>query len=471
MFAKFKSFTSDVFSKLENTLTNNDPKEPTTTKRKEKKSIFGDDDDPSFEEDVKNKRVPSLRGSHIPPVSNNNTSTRLFSLPLTSREPRYDPTPRFVWDFRDIDRFYTPDMVKHGIDKKFLEMLKEFSRPRRYKQPDIQVIKEFYADCQDIKMIFDCMKMQSERNAQIKSEQESEFFKKHFKFYASSNKQSTYLMQHEFSKLPRSFKDGNAQPINEAINELVRHKRTVVQKMTKNSMRDSQKYIQSFINMQDMANQGSRYIVKVEEARKSVAFVKKSAVEANLKVTSAFTRKLARKKALYILEKIQKKYGSVVKYATGGLHLIPLRNYPDLYRVFVITVINLRLDRRSYASIRFLGKLEDAMENQLIKLRKKVRNQFYAILKRFRDRPSNTPSKDLLEILHVYEKFAEKAKELVKRRGCPDGVKKDIELIWDHLGYIQRADNSLTHPRISQIVKNNYRGVDQRSRMAYNVNY
>jgi hypothetical protein len=79
--------------------------------------------------------------------------------------------------------------------------------------------------------------------------------------------------------------------------------------------------------------------------RENVKKIKLAMVDTNLKVTKAFSMQLKKKKALYILQKIQKKYGSVLKYAINGLHKIPTKNFKDVYQVFVVTLINVRNDR------------------------------------------------------------------------------------------------------------------------------
>jgi hypothetical protein len=67
----------------------------------------------------------------------------------------------------------------------------------------------------------------------------------------------------------------------------------------------------------------------------------------------------------------------VLKYAINGLNKIPVKNYKDVYQVFVVTLINLRSDRMKYKALVFLKKFEECVDDQLTKLRKKLRNLLY----------------------------------------------------------------------------------------------
>ena len=57
-----------------------------------------------------------------------------------------------------------------------------------------------------------------------------------------------------------------------------------------------------------------QYLNKVEGNRVSINRVKKGRVDQNMKVYEAFKVKMNKQKVLYIVEKIRKKYGSVLKY-------------------------------------------------------------------------------------------------------------------------------------------------------------
>jgi len=306
-----------------------------------------------------------------------------------------------------------------------------------------------------MKIMIDCMRMNSRRHESTDSKNESDFFVNHFHVYCEK-KGDIQLVERDFRSLPRSFKHREMQELNELINKLVKYKKTVIKRITKDSVRDSAKYTGSFRDIDDLVDRSDLYLCNVIKSRASVDLIKRATVDSHVKVVNAFRKKMDKKKTLYILEKIRKKYGGVVKYSTGGLGLVPFQTYPDLYKVLVVSLINLESDRSKYKALRFLSKMQNAMENQLIKLRKKVRNNFYSALRVLKNYGSNSITKDLKIVIKVYQEIAKRSKELTRKRGCPENLGNDTELIWIHLKYIQASDKQLTHPRIEQAIRSAY---------------
>ena len=129
--------------------------------------------------------------------------------------------------------------------------------------------------------------------------------------------------------------------------------------------------------MEQVEKLNARLLVLVKSSRESIHNLKKCNVESHFKINNAFKKKLNLKKTVHYLQKIQKKYGSLVKYTHCNLGTIPLRHYPDLYKMFAISLINFKHDIRKYRVLLFFEKMESAIEDQFIRLKKKIRKYFY----------------------------------------------------------------------------------------------
>ena len=223
----------------------------------------------------------------------------------------------------------------------------------------------------------------------------------------------------------------------------------VVNKMVQDSVRDQNKYFSSFNNIQRISDHGSSYLSRVSEVRQNISKLKSGMVEKNLQVINAFNQQLKKKKALYILQKIEKKYGSVVKYVINGLNNIPVKNLKDIYQVFVVTMINVKEDRAKYRALVFLKKFEDSVENNLIKLRKKLRNLLYEnvrhISQKYRESQAESVMlANIVELKAVYSSIALSAIKLSQRSNCPDTVKNtDKHLFETHLDFIFQSDKEV----------------------------
>ena len=174
----------------------------------------------------------------------------------------------------------------------------------------------------------------------------------------------------------------------------------------------------------------------MKSSRDSIGRLKRCNVESHFRINKAFKTKLNLKKTVHYLQKIQTKYGSLIKYTHCNIGTIPLRHYPDLYKMFGISLINFKHDIRKYRVLLFFEKMESAIEEQFIRLKKKIRNYFYQELKKLRDSPSHTLPRDLQKILAVYERISTYAKSLMLQKGCPKEIEKDANLQGFHFDYI-----------------------------------
>jgi hypothetical protein len=431
MFSKLKNFANDLIDKIDDTFTKIENTHQQGT------------------------LPPDQPPNRLQPPTYSQPQSRTSFFEFSKNEPKYLETPVNLWQTNDLDQIYSEKKIKHGMDMRFLSMLNEFRNQRRYKPPNVEMIREYSINCAEMKIMIDCLRMNEKRNKDVESKNENEFFVNYFHVYSDITDEKE-LMRREFRGLPRSFRSRETQELNELVSRLVRFKKTVIQRMTKDALRESKKFQGSFRDMDDLVDRSDLYMCNVIKNRATIALIKRATVDTHMKVVNAFRKKMDKKKALYILEKIKKKYGSVVKYSTGGLGLVPFQNYPDLYKVLVVSLINLETDRHKYKALKFLGKMQNAMENQLIRLRKKIRNNFYSYLKDFRNQGARNLSKELRIVLKVYKEIAKRSKELTRRRGCPENLGNDAELIWIHFKYIQNSDKMMAHPRIEQAIKMAY---------------
>lgn len=115
----------------------------------------------------------------------------------------------------------------------------------------------------------------------------------------------------------------------------------------------------------------------------------------------------------------------------------------------MVTLINVREDRTKYRALVFLKKLEDCVENHLIKLRKKLRNLLYEnirhiSIKNSESQPESVVLANIVELKAVYSSLALSAIKLGQRANCPDAVKStDKHLFETHLEFIFQSDREV----------------------------
>ncbi len=358
-----------------------------------------------------------------------------------------------VWAGSGIDKIYSENKLKKSFNLKFLKEVRKYGKPQKYQQPNIQLLKEFSNDCHDMLLINQGMEEQDRVMKLRWHDQSSIFLMNHYPFYRVAQP-STKILSYDFKSLPRSFRSRDISELELRINLLRSWEKILIQKMAF----DSSKFSKSI-------NCGSRQVELIEQStitllstvladRRGIEITRKACFEAHVKIRNAFKKKLIVEKTIHILKKFKKKYGPLIKYATMSISNFPLQNMPDIYRIFVVSEISFKEDSRKYTKLNLFGVLESAILNQLMKLRKNMRNYLYRELRRFKDSPTISPHKELSEMLKLYEKLVDVARALMRSQGCPSHVSGDTKLIWEHLEYIKRADPSMMHPRIEQCIRN-----------------
>lgn len=446
MFSKLKNFATDLFNKVEDSIQNLDPLEESTVEQKEN------------QQPTKPSQKP--RGQ-----SGRNTSIFSNFTPKNSGSQRFIDTPDNVWDLKYLDVLYSEQKIKKGIDQKFYRLLSQYGKARRYMPPDVDKIKEFCENCSDMKLMIESIKMQNERQKEIDSEYSDDFSVQDFQEYSTvdwKSDEAKMIVLKEFNRLPRNFKSKDYSELNKIISKLVMNRKWIVRKMTMNNLKNTDKYFRSFNTINKISIKGNGYIEKIESLRRSVAVVKQASVEKNLKVTKSFSKKLSRKKALYILKKIRDKYSTSIKYAFSGLRLIPFKNYPDIYKVFAATLIILKTDIKKYSDLKILRNLKNCLETKISMLRRKMEFQLNSELKRFRDSGMRNLGGDLELVLKVYRRVGREALEYSRKKNG-EFLKGDCELIWKHYENLGKRDGSLGDFRIENRLRNWFRERDMRA--------
>ena len=183
-------------------------------------------------------------------------------------------------------------------------MAEEFSHPRRYLPPDINIIKKFCNECHDLNILTQSMNLQANKTKQIHQAKYDAFFDEKFFMYSQNEARQLTIIEQEFKLLPPSFKTRSRDEINQQLSLLTTYKNAIINRMVQDSIRDQKTYFSSFDNIKGISDQGASYLQDVTKVRSNMAKLKIAIVDSNLKVTKAFGLQLKKKKALYILQKI-----------------------------------------------------------------------------------------------------------------------------------------------------------------------
>lgn len=123
----------------------------------------------------------------------------------------------------------------------------------------------------------------------------------------------------------------------------------------------------------------------------------------------------------------------------------------------MFTLIKVRNDRQNYRALAFLKKLEECIDNQLIKLRKKLRNLLYQAVRYYSQKytesdKSKMSLNSVVTLKAYYSSIALSAVKLSQRPNCPSSVKKmDKHLFETHLEFIIKSDRNVRW--VCQVIK------------------
>jgi hypothetical protein len=80
---------------------------------------------------------------------------------------KFISTPSNLWSQDGLETLYGTEYLKNNFDHNFLKMAEEFSHPRRYLPPDINIIKKFCNECHDLNILTQSMNLQANKTKQI----------------------------------------------------------------------------------------------------------------------------------------------------------------------------------------------------------------------------------------------------------------------------------------------------------------
>lgn len=157
--------------------------------------------------------------------------------------------PKNLWTEDGLDKMYGEEFLNNNFDFKFLKMVGEYGRARRYQPPDVPKIIQFCEECRDMQILTQSMNRQAKKTKEIQQEKYDTFFVDKYHIYSRKYPVMFKLVEYEFRKLPISFKTRSRDELNSHISMLKTYKNAIVNKMVKDSIRDQRKYFSSFNNI------------------------------------------------------------------------------------------------------------------------------------------------------------------------------------------------------------------------------
>lgn len=370
-------------------------------------------------------------------------------------QQRFVETPPSLWTDSNLENLFTETQLSRNFDYRFRKGLARFGKSQRYPPPNMDILKEYMQSCQDFLIIQASFNRKPKNEEEMKKLQSNSGRDQIQKIYFKESRTIvTILLAHELSSIPRLTSRREHTSSNERVNQLVISRKQVLSQMAREAGNNSALFSRSYSQTEIVYALAGEYLEKTDLLRKKIKTIKEATHGIHQKINFKFRKRLQLQKTLYILEKLKNKYGIVLKHLRRGTSNLKVAAYADLYNIFVVSIINFRLDSRKYVSFRFFRKLEEAVDGKLLRLKKQLRNMLYAELKGLLRKPGSMPGRQFYELIAQYKKIAKVAEKLLKREGCPSSVGRDRELIWHEYEYMKGHNRELKQPRIDQLLKN-----------------
>ena len=335
-----------------------------------------------------------------------------------------------IWSREGLERVMSDVKLQRGYDEKFRRGLVKYGGGVNYQQPNIQKIYDYMVDMKDMHLI---VISQHKNQANFKQEIERISQEFHNGYYPllSSQQGMIIIIRDLFKMLPRSFKSREDEQLNNMTYRLYTYDKLIVYKMTENGVKDNHTFTKTMGRLESLGEESRGYYERVVRLRKTVDVIRRSTVLMKEKVTVKFTKKMKIQKVLYILEKIKSKYQKVISYCEKDLADISLLNFPGLYQIFLIALVNFKSDSQKFTSLKILRKFEDVITKKLISLKKRLKNEVYTELKSLVPNNKMKRTQKLVMLIDLHHKVSEVSKEAINKARVEGKIPRGLELFDD----------------------------------------
>lgn len=342
--------------------------------------------------------------------------------------------PQQLWIRDDLHLVLSQDKIQNGYDEKFRKGLQKYGGGVNFKQPNIQVIRQYMIDMRDLYLIIISQKKNARNIKEELNKLSEEFNQKYYPMltkHIDAEEAQVLVVQEIFRMLPRSFKTRDEEQLNELIYKLYTYEKLVVVKMTDNKLQDSANFHKTCNRIDSLHLDASIYFEKVVKLRQIVSTARNSASLIKDSIIKKFTKKMKVQKILYILEKVKSKYQKVISYCSKDLAETSMFSYGNLYKIFLIALINFKSDAQKFTSLKLLKKFDEIVTKKLVAIKKRVKNEMYVELKTLVGNSRARRTEKLGMLVDLHHNIAAASKEVLDKSRIEGKLPKGLELFDD----------------------------------------
>lgn len=418
--------------------------------------MIGAEDDPEEQGRLPDVRVPrtqpGIQQSQHGPMQQSQLSNSSMS---SSGFFKLDDSR--LWSRDGLDKIMTPKRLEN-YDEKFRKGLEKYGNGMRYKDVNMNVIRDWMEGVRDLYIIQMSQKKNAE-NIREDLENTTQEYSKSWRQMMEQERTEGSMLRDIFKLLPNSFKSRDVDKLNELTYKFFMFEKLLIIKMNEKRIQDHSLYYQVLDKMSDTSKSSEKYLNITGQLRKRIGVVRSSCEVAKKKITEKYMSKQQRAKVLYILEKISKKYKKVLQYCAKDLADVSLLNFPAYFEILLTALVNLSADCKKYSAVKVLARIAQSLGNKLIGLKKRLKNELYSEVKMIMGSTRLRRTEKVGMILEVYKKIEDKGREMAEkfnREGmeASKGVDQYIErnLLQSHYTDILLHNSSLDTTKLKELL-------------------
>lgn len=343
-------------------------------------------------------------------------------------------TPQQLWSREDLHLCLKDTKIEKCYDEKFRRGLVKFGQGTRYKEPNIELLRQYMLEMRDNYLIIISQKKNQQNFKEEMSRLQEEFQQSLYPLMTKHKDNSTahlLITADIFKLLPMSFKTRNDDKLNDLIYKFYTYDKLIILKMTENRLQDSDSFRKTTKRFDLLHTESESYCKKVTQVRQNIAKMKQSVVQMKEQVIGKFNKKMKVQKVLYILEKIKSKYQKVINYCVKDLAETSMLNYPSLYQVFLIGMVNFKADSQKFTSLKLLRKYEEVVSKRLVTMKKRLKSEMYSELKMLSGNPKLKRTEKLGMLVDLHNKISDASKEVLGKSKVDGKLPKGLEFFDD----------------------------------------
>ena len=342
--------------------------------------------------------------------------------------------PLNLWNREDLQLILLENKIQSCYDEKFRKGLQKYGVGVQYKQPNIQIIRQFMIDMRDLYLIIISQKKNA-RNLKEELDRLSEqFYSEYFPMmtrYMNSPDSQIKVIESVFALLPGSFATRNDEKLNDIIYKFYTYEKLVVVRMTENRLQDSASFKKTCNRIDSLHGDANAYLGRVTRLKDIILTSKTSVLLMKNTIIKKFSKKMKVQKILYILEKVKGKYQKVINYCNKDLAETSMFTYGELYKIFLISLVNFKSDAQKFTSLKLLRKFDEIVTKKLVSIKKRMKNEMYSELKTLVANPRARRTEKLGMLVELHKSVSISSKEILDKSRIEGKLPKGLELFDD----------------------------------------